>query len=549
MSEGAVPNAQQQYERNLKALQDMGFSYNDSEIALIYHPTLEAALAYLTPDLHIDDSENSGFALHFYLESDAKIDECSHCGRPRARHMHDFVPAEQLNPEVESVCALCQRSAAAHTSLLSMTTTSIISDGEHRIEVEPPELVLSRQLSNQQNISDEDLPRPLAIIRQASLSREHSFSLTRPRSLDSSPRIDPAVRIMKPETELLPNAVESNEPPASPPVPPVVEMKVEEMANSHVPSEDDIEREKLLQNKRAFNDGEGELCVICMDEFHPLDMVTLPCSHKFCFFCCRGYFHTQIRDGKVKELVKCPDLTCRVAIKPEAIQPLVSEPMWLKYLQFARNHEVRINPLARFCPRPGCDNILYGRKQEKRLACEKCNYVMCFECNNEYHGNTDCNRHLDRLVDEWAVGKDVQPCPQCRTPIEKTEGCNHMSCSCGYQFCWLCRGRYYDGHFLELNPFGCPGQQFSDYRPNFLLRMLIRLVWFIIGTLLLSLALIGITLAFTSIVIFWIFYLLCRVCVLPFQCSNCCCDDPARCYEWMDDAPCYNFYGICVDDD
>jgi len=37
---------------------------------------------------------------------------------------------------------------------------------------------------------------------------------------------------------------------------------------------------------------------------------------------------------------------------------------------------------------------------------------------------------------------NTRPCPQCNAPIEKMEGCNHMTCTnrtCRHEFCWICR--------------------------------------------------------------------------------------------------------------
>jgi len=52
---------------------------------------------------------------------------------------------------------------------------------------------------------------------------------------------------------------------------------------------------------------------------------------------------------------------------------------------------------------------------------------------------------------ELWIKRLTKKCPQCKAPIQKNGGCNHMTCvsqQCGgYHFCWLCMQPYTPGHF------------------------------------------------------------------------------------------------------
>ena len=60
-----------------------------------------------------------------------------------------------------------------------------------------------------------------------------------------------------------------------------------------------------------------------------------------------------------------------------------------------------------------------------------------------------CGYHFPLLwswttVQTWMLREVVAfPCPNCTIYIEKTGGCDHMTCkTCGYEFCWECLQSY-----------------------------------------------------------------------------------------------------------
>ncbi|CAH0550555.1 unnamed protein product, partial [Brassicogethes aeneus] len=50
-----------------------------------------------------------------------------------------------------------------------------------------------------------------------------------------------------------------------------------------------------------------------------------------------------------------------------------------------------------------------------------------------------CSGSEDAANCLWLV-TNSKPCPNCKSPIQKNEGCNHMKCSkCKFDFCWVCQ--------------------------------------------------------------------------------------------------------------
>lgn len=79
-----------------------------------------------------------------------------------------------------------------------------------------------------------------------------------------------------------------------------------------------------------------------------------------------------------------------------------------------------------------------------------CGTITCLKCGDVGHEplncdmftewNEDLQNKLDSLNSDWKK-KNTKKCPNCKTDIEKNQGCMHMTCAkCRHHFCWLCLG-------------------------------------------------------------------------------------------------------------
>jgi LSD1 subclass zinc finger protein len=78
------------------------------------------------------------------------------------------------------------------------------------------------------------------------------------------------------------------------------------------------------------------------------------------------------------------------------------------------------------------------------MACEACQHTYCFVHGDSHPASTSCAEHdvataADRELALAVLAKHTKPCPGCRAPIEKAEGCNQVKCPrCGTNHCWIC---------------------------------------------------------------------------------------------------------------
>lgn len=74
----------------------------------------------------------------------------------------------------------------------------------------------------------------------------------------------------------------------------------------------------------------------------------------------------------------------------------------------------------------------------------------CVECRRLREMNAE--RAQDDLMSRKVIDNNTQECPRCKVRVYRNGGCNHMTCTCGMQFCFTCGGNYSPGTEAPTTP-------------------------------------------------------------------------------------------------
>jgi hypothetical protein len=194
-------------------------------------------------------------------------------------------------------------------------------------------------------------------------------------------------------------------------------------------------------------------CPICFNEV--TSPVTLDCGHSWCRACLSGYLVAAINNNRLLPLTclgddsDCPDLiSIRVAqaVLTQADFDAIINASFANYIHSRPN-------VFHYCPTSDCPQVYRVSSQNTVLQCPSCMVRICPNCHVESHEGLECAERNARrgggetTFREWTKQNDVKFCPSCHVPIERSEGCNHMTCTrCNTHICWVCLKTFHKGH-------------------------------------------------------------------------------------------------------
>ena len=182
-------------------------------------------------------------------------------------------------------------------------------------------------------------------------------------------------------------------------------------------------------------------CPVCFDP--PVTPVYTSCGHRWCKSCLVAYLNAA-SDRRSFPISCLGDQGKCTALIPIRLARKVLTPTNFDALVLAAFHaHVQARPNEyHYCPTPDCPQAYPTGPRNAVISCPSCYARICPSCHVEYHEGVTCADREDggdRLFQEWLQTHDVKMCPGCAAPIERAEGCNHMTCTrCHTHTCWVC---------------------------------------------------------------------------------------------------------------
>ncbi|KAJ6571863.1 hypothetical protein B0H19DRAFT_1255793 [Mycena capillaripes] len=181
-------------------------------------------------------------------------------------------------------------------------------------------------------------------------------------------------------------------------------------------------------------------CPVCFNEI--VSPITLRCGHRWCRACLVQYLlaaidnrHFPLRcladEAKCTECI--PLSTARSILQPNEFNSVIEASV----SSYVHSHAKQLH----YCPSPDCLQVYRTGPKGTVVQCPSCLLRICSHCHAEAHDGFACVEQDggDRLFKEWAASHDVKNCPGCAIPIERDEGCHHVTCiQCQTHICWVC---------------------------------------------------------------------------------------------------------------
>ncbi|KAL8346389.1 hypothetical protein RB598_000341 [Gaeumannomyces tritici] len=203
----------------------------------------------------------------------------------------------------------------------------------------------------------------------------------------------------------------------------------------------------------------GRDCSVCWTEAEEPVVVT-SCGHAYCAGCFADLCGAEPAAG-ARHLVACVGdaAACGKPLPLAELKEHLPSAEFEDVLKAAFTSHVRRRPADfGYCPTPDCGHIYRvfadaagadGSDAAVVFTCPECLGATCTRCQAAAHlGITCADRKEEASGGYEALARakaelGVKDCPECKTAMEKTEGCNHMMCGgCHTHICWVCMATF-----------------------------------------------------------------------------------------------------------
>ncbi|KAI9686337.1 MAG: hypothetical protein M1822_003682 [Bathelium mastoideum] len=224
--------------------------------------------------------------------------------------------------------------------------------------------------------------------------------------------------------------------------------RADEAAREALREGERLRRERQEQQRREQEEEARRArlrqCLACMEDADMDDMIELACMHWYCRQDIQSKSSVPLEQGltttgafeaalRARQPFECCNQA--VPIRLYANAPRDFRP------QYERMQLERATPNPLYCANQRCGQFIPPTFHQgpDEAMCDQCDRITCRLCRNTAHGNNVCPQDEGARQVEWlANDRGWRRCPGCGEMVERDYGCNHMTCRCGSQWCYVC---------------------------------------------------------------------------------------------------------------
>ncbi|RYP05461.1 hypothetical protein DL764_003810 [Monosporascus ibericus] len=180
-------------------------------------------------------------------------------------------------------------------------------------------------------------------------------------------------------------------------------------------------------------------CVSCLDDFRAGDTIRAPC-HNYCRDCFRRLISAACQNEQ-----QWPPKCCLNAIPDATVLLGVDGELQRQWHLRGAEWNVPVGERV-YCSEPSCSTWCPPDHINAALGAARCSqgHWTCTICRGPQHDGAEAcpqDRDLQR-TNELAEEEGWKRCYGCGAYVEHREACQHMTCRCGAQFCYVCGARW-----------------------------------------------------------------------------------------------------------
>ncbi|KAK4695449.1 hypothetical protein P7C71_g2305, partial [Lecanoromycetidae sp. Uapishka_2] len=180
-----------------------------------------------------------------------------------------------------------------------------------------------------------------------------------------------------------------------------------------------------------YQEAAVQSCAACGDEEPSSQVIAAPCGDFYCKPCIAELFVLAMEDESLFP-PRCCKQPITLEVAGSALNEAQRENFEHKSIEFGTTDRT-------YCYNSTCSAFIPPAEIDgEKAACPQCEHLTCAVCKSSAHDG-DCPKDLNYIaLMEAAAAAGYQTCFQCKRLVELDIGCNHMTCLCRAQFCYLC---------------------------------------------------------------------------------------------------------------